>query len=63
MDLSSISQKVDTLVSRMMEACEKEGATLLEVKGAATRFQRMAEARIEEISAETKFSVGTSSDD
>ena len=56
-DMSAVSKKSDTLVARMMEACEKEGATLLEVKLASTRFQRAVDHRIEELEAEAAFTA------
>lgn len=51
------SKKIDTLVSRMMEACEKEGASLKEIKWALTRLQRVVGARIEEIEADVAFTA------
>ena len=56
-DVQVMSKKIDTLVSRMMEACEKEGASLEEVKWALTRLQRVANDRIEEIEADVAFTA------
>ena len=51
------SKKIDTLVARMMEACEKEGASLKEVKWALTRLERTVGFRIEEIEAGVAFTA------
>lgn len=57
MDLPTVNKRIDTLVARMLSVCEEEGASLLEIRGASSRFQRVAEARIEEINAETRFTL------
>lgn len=51
------SKKIDTLVARMMEACEKEGASLQEVRWALTRLQCVAGCRIEEIETGIAFTA------
>lgn len=51
------SGKADALIHRILEVCESEGASTLEVKLASARLQRIVSERIDEIEAGQLFTA------